>query len=371
MIKVLIWENSWGPLAMKHPGHAAVAVMQGPTPSPYISWWPNRTDAAPAARAQLGYRPGLKHEIGQDFIAELGPRARAALTANPAGARPGQIQDTDPFYDANRIYVDNPDNDWMKTPTQVIAIQSCDDVEDLGAGRTMLGLNESNMTDWWELYTNTVINAQAHHEYNFISQRYNCASIAMAALLAGGADLFVKPSKQWIYYSPNDIRDYARKLSRKITEINNQAQAIQNGILSEFRRYQAPSRQRFGIDYLHQTGGQTERIVEIWRTEEWRRQSAVTIGRRKEQIQLIDQAMVQYWSFGTGWTATNFINKAVYISAILEQVQSHLIEKPKSDRREAVLKLGSQCMQVIKYHASKGQAQRDNLMMSIGTTFGV
>lgn len=372
MIKVLIWENSWGPLAMKHPGHAAVAVMKGAHAAPYVSWWPTEgkgTEAGRAAQEQHGFRPGMKKTIEEDFIAELGPRARTALGGG-AAPRPGQFQDSTDFYVANRIYVDDSQGDWMKAPTQVISIQTCDDIDDEAAGRRILGLNESNIADWWELYTNNVINPAAHHEYNFVSKRYNCASVAMAALLAGGSALFEKPSKQWFYYSPNDIRDYARKLSRKIALVNTQAQAVQNGILTEFRKYQTQSRQQFGIDYLHNTGAQSNRIVEIWRTEEWRRQSAVTFGRRKEQIQRIDEAMVAYWTFGEGWTQSNFLNKAIHIGVILEEVQSHLIEKPKSDRREAVLKLGSQCMHVIRYHAAQGQNQRFNLMNTVGTTFG-
>ncbi|MFM7132628.1 MAG: hypothetical protein ACKO0V_25075, partial [bacterium] len=72
---------------------------------------------------------------------------------------------------------------------------------------------------------------------------------------------------------------------------------------------------------------------------------------------------------GTGWTNSNFINKAIFLTEILANVQSHLIEKPTSDRREAVLKLGSQCIAVIRYHAARGQAQRDDLMNTVGYLF--
>lgn len=367
MIKVLIWENRWGPMAMKHPGHAAVAVMHGAHPADYVSWWPESGKNTPPPAGQ-NYRTGKAKSITEDFIAELGSNARAALDGGAAPRR-GQLQDTTDFYTDHRVYVDNPHNDWMQAPTQVIHIQTCDDVEDLGNGNQRLGLHENNLMDWWHLYKTSVINPQQRREYDFVSKKFNCASVAMAALLAAGGDMFEKPSKAWIYYSPNDIRDYAIKLRRKIERINTQAQAVQNGILSEFRRYMPESRQKFGVDYLHSSGANSTRIVEIWRPEEWRTQSAVMIGRRKEQVAAIDEAMEQYWALGTGWTDSNFLNKALFLSEILSNVQSHLIEKPNSDRRQAVLKLGSQCIAVIRYHAARGQAQRDDLMNTVGFLF--
>ncbi|MFM7592437.1 MAG: hypothetical protein ACKO85_11645 [Isosphaeraceae bacterium] len=355
-------------MALKRPGHAAVAVMHGGWVQEYVSWWPlaGKRDNASANPGQR-FRTGKANDITGDFVAEMGANTRNRLAAGTIQPRAGQMQDTTDFYTDHRINVDNPNDSWIQAPTHVIAIPTCDDVEDKAAGTVRLGLNESNLLDWWAIYKNKVINPTAHHEYNFVSKRYNCASVAMAALIAAGGDIFKKHSKAWAYYSPNDIRDYANELRREIDRLNSRMQTVQNGILGDYRKYMPDTRQKFGVDYLHSTSGTSTRVVEIWRTEEWRRQSAVMIGRRKDQVRNIDTLMEQYWSLGEGWTAQNLPLKATIISSILAEVQSHLIEKPNSDRREAVLKLGSQCIAVIRYHAAQSQNNMNELMTYVGT----
>ena len=108
--------------------------------------------------------------------------------------------------------------------------------------------------------------------------------------------------------------------------------------------------------------------IEIWRTEQWVRQSAVMIGRRKEQVAEIDRLMREYWGLGDTWTEPNSGEKSRCLSEILTNVQSHLITKPTSDRRKAVLTLGSQCIAVIRARAS-GDRHAIFLDHYLGTTF--
>jgi hypothetical protein len=58
--------------------------------------------------------------------------------------------------------------------------------------------------------------------------------------------------------------------------------------------------------------------------------------------------------------------KVTILADIMIQVQDHLIQKPKSDRREAVLKLGSQCIMVVRHRATDYRDYIDNF---INTTF--
>lgn len=371
MIGVLIWENSWGHTAMNHPGHAAIKVMTDDGRESYISWWPAAAPAG-ARTGAFNARPGRAHTIQEDFKAELGARARERLQA---GANPRPNQHNDQFLDPTRMLLDenlpvtnvqgNPQYEWVKKPDHVIWLDPARPGQ--GNQNETFGLNVRNMMDWWEIYKLNTL-PRVVHQYRFVSKRFNCASIAMAALLAGGAAVFKKPPKAWIYYSPNDILDYARELDRKIQRVNQESNTINAQKLGSYRQFTA-SRDPFGgTAPLDLNSADQRDDIEIWRTEEWIRQSAVMIGRRKEQVAEIDRLMRLYWGLGETWTDANSGDKAAYIGEILSNVQTHLITKPSSDRRKAVLILGSQCMAVIRARASN-QRHAAFLEFLVGTTF--
>jgi hypothetical protein len=361
MIKVLVWQNYWGPAAYRHPGHVALAIMAGNMVEQYISWWPAETDP----NNQRTYRPGHGHDILKDHQREMSDGVRTRLANGNITARPNQTNDN--LVVNQGIFFENPSSDWLQKPDLVIDLPTIDDAQNQANGIQQLGLCEDNLRDWWKIYSSKELDKRnVHHQYKFVSTRFNCASVAMAGLLVAGCKLFSAPADAWFYYSPNDVRDYAEKVRTKIGRVNNQAGQIQAGILGEYRKYMPQTRQQYGVDYLYNTGGQSRRVVDIWRTEEWRRQSAVRIGRRKEQVARIDDLMVRYWAEGDEWTPANVLGKVTLLADILIQVQDHLIQKPKSDRREAVLKLGSQCIMVVRHRATDYQDYIDNF---INTTF--
>ncbi len=364
MIKVLIWENAFLIGALKHPGHSAIAITEGATAQDYISWWPAATSDQDRAR---GFRKGKANEIDSDYRAELGPRARQALEG---GAAPRVGQSNDPVIFDHGINIQNFENAWMQNPQHVIDLQSFDD-RNLQPGQEVIGLCESNMRDWWKLYSNRVINHRAHHEYRLVSKKFNCSAVAMAGLVAGGCNHFVKSSKAWFYYTPNDIRDYVFRLRDKLNLINGQAGQINAQLLAQYRTYQPARRQRGGIDYLNRTIAGDTRVFDIWSEADWRRESGrnVFIGRRKEQIAVIDAQMSEYWGRGQEWDEYNYPYKSDAISQILTQVQDHIIKKPNSDRADAVLKLGSQCMMVVRDRAARNFEWQMQLMTDVRDIF--
>jgi hypothetical protein len=80
----------------------------------------------------------------------------------------------------------------------------------------------------------------------------------------------------------------------------------------------------------------------------------------------MDQHLAEYWAAGQQWTEANRAEKAGQVRNIIQAVQSHIIEKPNSDRREAVLRLGSQCILVIRERASINDNWRQELRLAIG-----
>jgi hypothetical protein len=356
MVGVLIWENNWGTGAIRHPGHAALKIQNLPAQDRYISWWP--AAAQPGTKSgPFNARPATPHTIQQDFRAELGQRARQGLQTGRYIAQEHQHNEEflDPqnyLMESNEIVTDEQGVqrfEWVRRPDLVIWLDTAQSAS--GTQGEKFGLNVQNMIDWWELYKTTKLQNNVH-QYRFISKRFNCASIAIAALLAGGAGIFVKPPKPWIYYSPNDIRDYVRLLDTKLQRVNREAATINAQKLATYRDFTSSRNPLNNTAPLDPNSRDQRDDIEIWRTAEWLRQSSVMIGRRKEQVAEIDRLMNLYWGAGDKWTIPNVGEKSRCIAEILTQVQSHIITKPTSDRRKAVLTLGAQCMAVIKARAS-------------------
>lgn len=365
MISVLIWRSGIGPIStFKHPGHAALAISNGSTATTYISFWPAPRVAnqpTPPFQALRG-RPAAFHTPTQDLTGELGVRARERLNGG-ASARPGQVNTGTLHLDGFQLA--NPNNHWVKMPDQQIEIPAVDDImmrEDLGTPTT-LGLSEENIADWWRIFAARDFGYT--HRYTFISNEANCASIVMAALLAGGSRMYVRPDRALLYYTPNDVCAYATKLRNRILDVNRTAQAAGN----EVRRNASRLVPQLRATYGSQTPGPTGAVFDIWKLEEWRRASAVRVGRRKEQIATIDEKIAAYWAAGSHWEQANLIAKSTALIEMLTAIQSHLVEKPRSDRREAVLQLASQVMLVLREVASLDENWKGLLEIQVGRAF--
>ena len=77
MIKIMLWRNAFGPRAMSHPGHVAVAIGGGGSPQHYISYWPDQN----GRRATPLHAGNAKfHNFAKDLHAELGANARTLLS---------------------------------------------------------------------------------------------------------------------------------------------------------------------------------------------------------------------------------------------------------------------------------------------------
>lgn len=351
MIKLLIWHNASGIKAHGHPGHAALAITNGANIESYVSWWPEDQDDK--QDKQRGYTQGGISTVNNDYLMEMGDNARARLRAG-ATPRPGQTKSESIQEDGFNVI--NRYGQWLKRPDVVLTVPAVDDRSN--PERATIGLCEKNIEDWWRLYSEKRL-GYFKQKYSMASTKHNCAAIVMAALIAGGCDLFLKHDKACFYYLPNDIMNYGTKLRNAIESINNRAQTVNASLLSNHVRISPDSRSQFGSINPDGQG-------DLWTVDQWRRTSAVSFGRRKEQILQMDQHLTEYWATGQQWTDANRAEKARHVRNIIQAVQSHIIEKPNSDRREAVLKLGSQCILVIRERASIDETWRQELRLAIG-----
>jgi hypothetical protein len=334
MIKIMLWRNAFGPRAMSHPGHVALAIGGGGKPQHYISYWPDQN-----ARRMTPLHAGRAafNCFAKDLHAELGANARTLLSTGNATPRPGQVNDS--VVNVGGFTVDNPSNVWVKTPDEHIELPTVDD-------DTSIGLSEQAIIDWWRIFK---ADLGYTHQYRYISRKINCASIAMAALTVGGAKMYVKPDRQFMYYTPNDVGKYAKQLVKKITKMRADARPVTQ------QAAQAPASTVVSMQRL-----------DLFSVPEWKKLSAVRIGRRHTQVAAIDKLLGEYWSLGSHWSDTNYHQKCVKLSEMLEQVHSHVATKPTSDRRKAVLALGSRMLAVIKDRADYDQDFHDQLRFTVG-----
>lgn len=354
MIKLLVWNNAWGFKAYSHPGHAALAITDGSKVEHYVSWWPEDVDKDEDKRR--GYQRGGTNTILNDYHMEMGDNARARLRTG-AVPRAGQTKNENIVEDGFTVH--NQYAQWVKQPDETLTIPSVDDRSN--PERASIGLSEKNIEDWWTLFSEKRV-GYFNQRYKMISNEYNCASVVMMALVAGGCDLFMKHDRASIYYTPNQLMSYGHRLSDRIHEINEQAQMVNASLLANHARVSPDSRSQFGSCNPDSTG-------DIWSATAWRMESAVRIGRRKEQIAQIDRLIADYWAAGPVWNEANKVEKAVKLRDILRQVQSHIVEKPNSDRRESVLKLGSQCILVLKDRAENKDEWKTMIKQNVGVNF--
>ena len=354
MIKLLIWKNARGFKAYTHPGHAALAITDGNNVEHYVSWWPEDVDKDEDKRR--GYQKGGTNSLLNDYVMEMGDNARARLRSG-AVPRAGQTKSENIVEDG--FTVNNQYAQWVKRPDETLTIPSVDDRSH--PDRASIGLCEKNIEDWWTLFSEKRVGYFAQR-YKMISKDFNCASVVMLALIAGGCDIFLKHDRACFYYLPNEIMNYGRRLSDRIREINDQAQTVNASLLANHARISPGSRSQFGSCNPDGTG-------DIWSATAWRMESAVRIGRRKEQISQIDHLIQEYWAAGPVWNDANKVEKSVKLREILRQVQSHIVEKPKSDRRESVLKLGSQCILVLKDRTESNPDWKTMIKQNVGVNF--
>lgn len=329
MIKVLVWCGNGSGLASQ--GHAALAVTKAHAANvsqfdTYISWFPDET----STRDYRGFDKGKNEgDFFNDECGKLSFATQLGLNNNTITPRPNQTKSASLDFDGTQI--ENPTNRWVNMPNFIVDIPCLDDNGRNGSTES-LGLCQANLKSWWSLRTDAVNHQTlAYKRFKLISKKFNCASVVMGALMAAGSKLFCNPPSAVFAVSPKDIRDYALKLQKKINQLNQRMLTVNNQDLANFRKYQ----QQPGTAFRPDTG-------DIWTFEEWRQASAVSgIARRKEQVARIDQLIQEYWATGN-WTRSNSYAKENLLEAMLVQIQDHLLQKPQSDRRHALVKLGIQ-----------------------------
>lgn len=326
----------------------------------YISWWPSASGKTP-----FSLRKGGGRELISDVRNEIGGRAQRGLHAGTFEPRAGQqsllgddtlrLHDgplnvlqtqTEEYQDAFMAMLLKDEDDgggmfkqWAQFPTDIIPIWV--ETED------NVGLNANAMMTWWRGFRDAhKEQLQGDSGYRFVSKLHNCSSIVMRALIAGEAPFFAKPPDPWMYFSPRDVTDYARKLQKAIWLANSDYQKYFSSKLA----WQAIHRREM---HMHPPAA----TFEMPTVEQWKAMSDANVrfarfSRRREQNAEIDNLLGRYHAF-PDWDQGGAVSRLVHLRAIFSQVGSYLAAKPKGDRLNAMLNLGQIILKVREVKASQ------------------
>jgi hypothetical protein len=191
--------------------------------------------------------------------------------------------------------------------------------------RALWGINLVEMAIWWHKFLTNPKNG-----YQYASTDSNCAGVIMGALIAGGASAFVTIKSVYIYRTPENVRDVVLALEIKLDKLNTES-------LVFFKSVDA--------NMLYQMKLMN---VEIYNLKEFKEASkSKKFGLRREQVSKMDDNLSTYKDCGV-WTRDNYIKKLTSLVNIMENVISHRRDKPGSDRRFGVEKLGVQVINILR-----------------------
>jgi hypothetical protein len=154
----------------------------------------------------------------------------------------------------------------------------------------------------------------------------NCCGMTALALGIGGLSAFATPPSNIIYQGSRTLIDWVEKAVKKIDTLNEQRKLI-----------------RSSAEYTNPNLKAWSRVPDL---ETWKKASWVMVGSRKDQIAKIDAILkagvppVPQQRSSLASVLGSEQNPVLETYARLyELCFNHLASKPKSDRREAVLKL--------------------------------
>jgi hypothetical protein len=330
------------------------------TLSTYISWWPG-VDYNKHSTPVGGFKKktaGPKKSYFQDKFAETGLRTRERFEADEQNfmLRPNQAivvnQDEEGNMIPETVVATKPANivniPGMGTkayyahqkhgffrakdaagPRDEEIVRKINCGEKLAQGQAAIwGINLVEMAYWWQNFL-----ANPKNGYQYISTDSNCAGVMMGALIAGGVGAFVTIKSAYLYRTPKEVRDVILALEIKLDTLNTQSLAFKDNSERGGANSLCSQMERFTKDLFTLAQFKTA-------------SSSPKFGFRKEQVRKMDDNLSTYRDCGE-WTRDNYIKKLTSLVNIMTNVISHLRDKPNSDRRSGVEKLGAQVINLL------------------------
>jgi len=353
---IRVWRNAkiLGKLPTTHIGHAAMTVKGITVPTvpnglpntQHISFWPQNSvqrifgangvfQAQPGAATDFAYEDRLNELLPETMLRlEVGYRIEHGIAVPPAWtkrlAQLGKKPLSDPKKGQKRIVDESGDvaTEDVHGFTQPVWSQSPDAkvyLPGVLAGNVHWGLNLGLIAAWWKKFMDGKPDYQA-----FATQ--NCAGIVLWALQAGGSDMFVKAPNIQMYAEPTQVEQYALAIERRLHDL-------------EFRSIKLASDVGWLCDW---TAPATDVAAGLWTVTAWKKASELgALSPRSSMLQKIDQALTEYQKLT--WK-DNWLARYEALLDVFLAVVEHRDAKAGSKRTEAVLKLASQVLNLLKAH---------------------
>jgi hypothetical protein len=294
MASVKIWQASPRKYQVFGDGHAGLEIQTLKGIWYYITWYPRRDERPILRKGETNMSIGfaqIRNKEGQ-------------LIDNPvAHGRPGAM-------------TFRRDRDLMKRPPdQSIEVP----VRDEG---TLFGLCMDRMESFWERVL-SLPPGDDMRRFGLISHYSNCAGMVTNALLVGRLGLFAMPPFPVIYQDARTLSEWVTKAAERIRAMNDLHDNFHTSILG---------------DPLILANGGPPKLRTVPILEQWKKESDQGIAfyaRRKDQIAEIDFAISRYHLT----SSIDKVKRLAWMHKILWFVYNHLVRKPNSDRRRAVLRL--------------------------------
>lgn len=291
----------------------------------YISWFPGGDGVSTTSlKEMLNPIKGVEMEFREDMDAEMSGRVQQRLRAGEITARPGQVH-------MGRAYgmKQKEADEWGKEPDYVISVPA------LGASNRYWGLNTARMWTWWCDFKD-----DADSEYKMISKSKSCAGIALRALVQGGAESFSKLPKSTFYVLPNEVAHYGIELRAAIVDFNNKAMRFEYKVLQMWAKSLKP---------LGGSAQPPHKRTELWTAADWRSnrdsqaRTRFSVGDHLEKYHAADPT--EEW-------ARKYRLLAEIFSYVVDQVGDSWFLVSNSGRKDALIILGSQCLNVMRDSSS-------------------
>ena len=325
----------WLPTGIEHTlgiGHGALDLTTERGDNYYITWLNSTRGGCSGSGSYGGFTSGSREASKQVGFAKI-RGSDGKIIDNPNRLGSGQTYGLDDDMRKNVFrfprYVEAgmteaPPNYSFDVPVYHLPARNPDD--------NLFGVSGRRIERFWKKLLALPPGHSKRH-YGALSTKQNCNGVVVEALLAGGLWMYATPPDNTIYQDARTLMRWVKKASERCHEMNEQHKLI---VLSQ---------RQAGEDGPRPLLGDQRRIPT---PQQWQQESEEGIawyGRRKEQIALLDGIIRDYHSA----KAKNDRKKMFRLLLEMQtQIYDHLVRKPKSDRRAAVLSLAKRVYVVIE-----------------------
>ena len=326
-VKVCIWL----PNGFSHRagiGHAALKVMTPEGDKYYVTWLSSGSGCS-----RSGGSGGMSKSQGMEAskmlgFAQLRNRHTGQLEDNPNALDTHMVFDytADRYANAGRMGVTGwgaqaSANYKISIPVMTMPCVAPDD--------NLHGVNIYRIVTWWKGLL-ALPPGHPRRRYAALSTDQNCCGVVVRALLYGGLGRYEEPPCNLLYQGARTLLNWARTAAEKAT--------AKNAAAAQMARH------------IQAQGPLTPEQRAIPSLDVWKRISYVgPFARRKDQVAVIDELIPKYHAADLRHDEGQ---KFTFLCRMHDAILSHLVEKPKSDRRPAVLFLGRIVRELIAENAA-------------------